>query len=59
MHLLKNGHPAHVFTRLLCPRESAPEAALAGIEPVALSHLAEAGAYLRGRHEPEPVVCAR
>src|ERR687892_1837596 len=41
--------------KLLCPLESAPEAALAGIEPVPLSHLAEAGAYLRGRFEPEPV----
>ena len=41
--------------RLLCPHESAPEAALAGIEPVPLRHLAEAGAYLRGRYEPEPV----
>jgi magnesium chelatase family protein len=41
--------------RLLCPFESAPEAALAGIEPVPLRHLAEAGAYLRGRFEPEPV----
>jgi len=43
------------LTRLLCPFESAPEAALAGIEPVPLRHLAEAGAYLRGRFEPEPV----
>src|SRR5919106_1257509 len=41
--------------KLLCPLESAPEAALAGIEPVPLSHLAEAGAYLRGRYEPGPV----
>jgi magnesium chelatase family protein len=41
--------------RLLCPFESAPEAALAGIEPVPLRHLAEAGAYLRGRFEPERV----
>jgi magnesium chelatase family protein len=43
------------LTRLLCPFESAPEAALAGIEPVPLRHLAEAGAYLRGRFQPEPV----
>ncbi len=41
--------------RLLCPHESAPEAALAGIAPIPLRHLAEAGAYLRGRYEPEPV----
>jgi magnesium chelatase family protein len=44
--------------RLLCPRASAAEAALAGIEPVPLEHLAEAGAYLRGRHRPEPVARA-
>jgi magnesium chelatase family protein len=41
--------------RLLCPLESAPEAALAGIEPVALRHLAEARAYLRGAFEPPAV----
>lgn len=45
--------------RLLCPLESAPEAALAGIEPVPLRHLAEAGAYLRGRFRPEPVEPAK
>jgi magnesium chelatase family protein len=44
--------------RLICPPESAPEAALAGIEPVAVEHLAEAGAYLRGVREPPPVVPA-
>jgi magnesium chelatase family protein len=44
--------------RLICPPESAPEAALAGIEPVAVQHLAEAGAYLRGAREPPPVVPA-
>jgi magnesium chelatase family protein len=41
--------------KLLCPLESASEAALAGIEPVPLRHLAEGGAYLRGRYVPEPV----
>ena len=41
--------------RLLCPYESASEAALAGIEPVPLRHLAEAGAYLQGRFRPERV----
>jgi magnesium chelatase family protein len=41
--------------RLLCPHESAPEAALAGIEPVPVRHLAEAGAYLRGTFEPPAV----
>ena len=47
------------LARLLCPRESASEAALAGIEPVPLRHLAEAGAYFRGRFRPEPVEPAR
>jgi magnesium chelatase family protein len=41
--------------RLLCPAESAAEAALAGIEPVPLRHLGEARAYLRGEGEPPPV----
>jgi magnesium chelatase family protein len=41
--------------RLLCPSESAPEAALAGIEPVPVRHLAEASAYLQGRFRPAPV----
>ncbi len=43
------------LSRLLCPYESASEAALAGIEPVPLRHLAEAGAYLQGRFRPERV----
>ena len=43
------------LTRLLCSAASAPEAALAGVEPVPLRHLAEAAAYLRGESEPEPV----
>ena len=34
--------------RLLCPPESAPEAALAGVRPIPVAHLAEAVAYLRG-----------
>lgn len=34
--------------RLVCAAESAPEAALAGIEPVPARHLAEAVAYFRG-----------
>ena len=41
--------------RLICPPESAAEAALAGIEPVPVEHLAEAGAYLRGLAEPRHV----
>jgi magnesium chelatase family protein len=39
---------------LFCAAASAPEAALAGIEPVPLHHLAEAAAYLRGEWRPEP-----
>jgi magnesium chelatase family protein len=42
------------FDRILCAAESSPEAALAGIDPVPLCHLAEAVAYLRGEYEPPP-----
>jgi magnesium chelatase family protein len=42
--------------RTICAARSAPEAALAGIEPIGVAHLAEAVAYLRGEHEPEPVL---
>jgi magnesium chelatase family protein len=45
--------------RLLCPLESAPEAALAGVEAIPLRHLAEAGAYLQGRFRPGPVEPAK
>ena len=38
--------------RIICAAGSAPEAALAGVEPVRRGHLAEAVAYLRGEHEP-------
>ena len=41
--------------RLLCPADAAAEAALAGIEPVPVFHLAEAVAYLRGELEPDAV----
>jgi magnesium chelatase family protein len=41
--------------RLICPPESAPQAALAGIEAIPVRHLAEATAYLRGLLEPHPV----
>jgi magnesium chelatase family protein len=37
--------------KLLCPADSAAEAALAGVEPVPVRHLAEAVAYLRGEKE--------
>jgi magnesium chelatase family protein len=38
--------------RLLCAPEACGEAALAGVEPIAVRHLAEAVAYLRGEIEP-------
>jgi magnesium chelatase family protein len=41
--------------RIICAARSAPEAALAGVEPIGVAHLAEAVAYLRGEHDPEPV----
>ncbi len=37
------------LTRLVCAAESAPEAALAGIEPVPVRHLHEAVEYFRGQ----------
>src|SRR2546426_581644 len=43
----------------LCPAESAAEAALAGIEPIPLRHLADAVAYLRGDLEPDPILPLR
>ena len=42
------------LTHLLCAAASAPEALLAGIDPVPLHHLAEAAAYLKGEWRPEP-----
>ena len=42
--------------RILCAARSSPEAALAGIDPIPVRHLAEAVAYLRGEGEPEPYV---
>ena len=42
--------------RLLCPPESAAEAALAGIQPVPVRHLADAVAYLRGELEPDAIL---
>jgi magnesium chelatase family protein len=45
--------------RVLCPTESAAEAALAGIEPIGFRHLADTVAYLRGELEPDPVVPPR
>src|SRR5689334_15119047 len=42
------------LSHLLCAAESAAEAALAGIDPVPVCHLAEAVAYLRGEWQPPP-----
>jgi len=42
------------LSRLLCAAECAAEAALAGVEPVPVRHLAEAVAYLRGEWQPPP-----
>ena len=42
------------LTQLLCAAECGAEAALAGIEPVPVRHLAEAVAYLRGECVPSP-----
>ena len=45
--------------RVLCAAESAPEVALAGVEPIAVRHLAEVVAYLRGEIDApafEPLV---
>jgi magnesium chelatase family protein len=42
--------------RLICPPECAAEAALAGVQPVPVRHLADAVAYLRGEIEPEAVL---
>jgi magnesium chelatase family protein len=42
------------FDRLLCAPESCAEAALTGIEPIPVRHLAEAVAFLRGERRPEP-----
>jgi magnesium chelatase family protein len=41
---------------IMCAAETAAEAALAGVEPVALRHLADAVAYLRGELEPPRAV---
>ena len=38
--------------RLVCAHDASAEAALAGVEPVGVRHLAEAVAYLRGELEP-------
>jgi magnesium chelatase family protein len=45
--------------RVLCPTDSAREAALAGVEPVGFRHLADTVAFLRGELEPDPLPPAR
>jgi magnesium chelatase family protein len=45
--------------RVLCPIDSAREAALAGVEAIAFRHLADTVAYLRGELEPDPLPPAR
>jgi magnesium chelatase family protein len=42
--------------RLICPYEACTEAALAGVEPVGVHHLAEAAKYLRGILDPPAFV---
>ena len=44
--------------RIICAYDASAEAALAGVEPVGVRHLAEAVAYLRGEAEP-PELAAR
>jgi magnesium chelatase family protein len=41
---------------LICPAAACPEAALAGVEPLPVHHLADAARYLRGELELEPWV---
>ena len=42
--------------RIICAYDACAEAALAGVEPVGVRHLAEAVAYLRGESEPPEFV---
>src|SRR5207248_11058030 len=44
------------LSELLCPSDSCDEAALAGVEPIPVRHLADAARYLRGELELEPHV---
>jgi magnesium chelatase family protein len=44
------------LTELLCPSDACGEAALAGVEPIPVRHLADAARYLRGELELEPYV---
>src|SRR5207248_9931187 len=42
------------LSELLCPSDACDEAALAGVEPIPVRHLADAARYLRGELELEP-----
>src|SRR3989440_10700107 len=44
------------LSELLCPSDACDEAALAGIEPIPVRHLADAARYLRGDLKLEPYV---
>jgi magnesium chelatase family protein len=44
------------LARILCAPDACAEAALAGVEPIGVRHLAEAVAYLRGDGEPPAFV---
>ena len=44
------------LSELLCPSDACDEAALAGVEPIPVRHLADAARYLRGELELEPHV---
>ena len=44
------------LSELLCPSGACDEAALAGVEPIPVRHLADAARYLRGELELEPHV---
>ncbi len=46
------------LTEILCPSDACGEAALAGVEPIPVRHLADAARYLRGELELEPYVPA-
>jgi magnesium chelatase family protein len=44
------------LNEILCPSDACREAALAGVEPIPVRHLADAARYLRGDLELEPYV---
>jgi len=48
------GARAEGLERIVCAAESTPEAELASVEVVSVSHLAEAVAYFRGERDPPP-----